>query len=73
MNNMNNFFVFFQALCSILIMFIIQWIYALANIVVALLLFLYIGKTSPGLPIGIFYPFISHSRTLSLIFMVRSC
>ncbi|KAE8299451.1 Solute carrier family 12 member 8 [Larimichthys crocea] len=41
------------ALCSILIMFIIQWIYALANIVVALLLFLYIGKTSPGLPIGI--------------------
>ncbi|XP_067370917.1 solute carrier family 12 member 8 [Channa argus] len=41
------------ALCSILIMFVIQWVYALANIVVALLLFFYIGKTSPGLPIGI--------------------
>ncbi|XP_034550166.1 solute carrier family 12 member 8 isoform X2 [Notolabrus celidotus] len=41
------------ALTSILIMFVIQWLYALANIVVALLLFLYIGKTSPGLPIGI--------------------
>ncbi|XP_070694142.1 solute carrier family 12 member 8 [Pempheris klunzingeri] len=41
------------ALSSILIMFVIQWVYALANIVVALLLFLYIGKTSPGLPKGI--------------------
>uniref|UniRef100_UPI003AB00ED6 solute carrier family 12 member 8 n=1 Tax=Centroberyx gerrardi TaxID=166262 RepID=UPI003AB00ED6 len=41
------------ALCSILIMFVIQWVYALANIVVALLLYFYIGKTSPGLPIGI--------------------
>ncbi|KAM4608497.1 solute carrier family 12 member 8 [Polymixia lowei] len=40
------------ALCSILIMFVIQWVYALANIIVALLLFFYIGKTSPGLPIG---------------------
>uniref|UniRef100_A0A7N8WLW9 Solute carrier family 12 member 8 n=1 Tax=Mastacembelus armatus TaxID=205130 RepID=A0A7N8WLW9_9TELE len=40
------------ALSSILIMFVIQWIYALANIVVALLLFIYIGKASPGLPIG---------------------
>lgn len=41
------------ALSSILIMFVIQWVYALANIVVAFLLFLYIGKASPGLPIGI--------------------
>ncbi|XP_029936147.1 solute carrier family 12 member 8 [Myripristis murdjan] len=40
-------------LCSILIMFVIQWVYALANIVVAVLLFFYIGKTSPGLPTGI--------------------
>ncbi|XP_044072858.1 solute carrier family 12 member 8 isoform X2 [Siniperca chuatsi] len=40
------------ALSSILIMFVIQWVYALANIVIALLLFFYIGKTSPGLPIG---------------------
>uniref|UniRef100_A0A3B1IJC7 Solute carrier family 12 member 8 n=1 Tax=Astyanax mexicanus TaxID=7994 RepID=A0A3B1IJC7_ASTMX len=37
---------------SIVIMFIIQWVYALVNISVALLLFLYIGKASPGLPTG---------------------
>ncbi|XP_075960183.1 solute carrier family 12 member 8 [Anarhichas minor] len=41
------------ALSSIVIIFVIQWAYALANIVFALLLFFYIGKTSPGLPIGI--------------------
>ncbi|XP_037542063.1 solute carrier family 12 member 8 [Nematolebias whitei] len=41
------------ALSSIFIMFVIHWVYALANILVALLLFFYIGKTSPGLPIGI--------------------
>nr|XP_057937614.1 solute carrier family 12 member 8 isoform X2 [Doryrhamphus excisus] len=41
------------ALSSLLIMFIIQWVYALANLVVALLLFLYIGKTSPGLHRGV--------------------
>lgn len=49
--------VVFQALSSILIMFVIQWVYALTNIVVALLLFLYIGKTSPGLPLGDLPPF----------------
>lgn len=43
-----------QALSSILIMFVIQWVYAVANIGVALLLFLYIGKTNPGLPPGDF-------------------
>ncbi|KAI4873048.1 hypothetical protein NFI96_025471, partial [Prochilodus magdalenae] len=40
------------ALCSVMIMFVIQWVYALVNISVALLLFLYIGKASPGLPTG---------------------
>lgn len=39
-------------------MFIIEWVYAVANIVVALLLFLYIGKTSPGLPLGEFHFFL---------------
>lgn len=33
-------------------MFVIHWVYALVNIVVALLLFFYIGKASPGLPKG---------------------
>lgn len=64
MNNVNMSFVFFQALSSILIMFVIQWVYALANIVVALLLFFYIGKTSPGLPIG--DQFTSCLETLNL-------
>ncbi|XP_068602629.1 solute carrier family 12 member 8 [Brachionichthys hirsutus] len=41
------------ALSSILIVFVIQWIYSLANIIVIFLLYLYIGKTSPGLPRGI--------------------
>ncbi|KAL2081567.1 hypothetical protein ACEWY4_023420 [Coilia grayii] len=40
------------ALCSITIMFVIQWVYALLNMLVAVILYLYIGKTSPGLPIG---------------------
>lgn len=45
-------FVFLQALCSFMIMFVIQWMYALINIIVALILFLYIGTASPGLPTG---------------------
>ncbi|XP_072253337.1 solute carrier family 12 member 8 [Leuresthes tenuis] len=49
----NHWIALIGALSSVLIMFVIQWVYALANILVALLLFFYIGKTSPGLPIGI--------------------
>ncbi|XP_058510684.1 solute carrier family 12 member 8 [Solea solea] len=49
----NHWIALIGTLSSILIMFVIQWVYALANIVVAVLLFFYIGKTSPGLPIGI--------------------
>ncbi|KAM8856923.1 solute carrier family 12 member 8 isoform 1-T1 [Synchiropus picturatus] len=41
------------ALSSVMIMFVIQWVYALANIVFALLLYFYIGKTNPGLPLGV--------------------
>uniref|UniRef100_A0AAR2LR67 Solute carrier family 12 member 8 n=1 Tax=Pygocentrus nattereri TaxID=42514 RepID=A0AAR2LR67_PYGNA len=40
------------ALSSVMIMFVIQWVYALVNMSIALLLFLYIGKASPGLPTG---------------------
>lgn len=43
---------FIQALCSLMIMFVIQWMYALVNIAAALILFLYIGTASPGLPTG---------------------
>ncbi|XP_040913477.1 solute carrier family 12 member 8 isoform X2 [Toxotes jaculatrix] len=49
----NHWIALIGALSSILIMFVIQWVYALANIVVALLLYFYIGRTSPGLPLGI--------------------
>lgn len=41
------------AVSSIVIMFVIEWIYALANIMVAVVLYFYIGKTNPGLPTGI--------------------
>lgn len=41
------------AISSLVIMFVIEWIYAVANIMVAVVLFFYIGKTSPGLPTGI--------------------
>ncbi|KAK7939624.1 hypothetical protein WMY93_002950 [Mugilogobius chulae] len=49
----NHWISLFGAISSIVIMFVIEWIYALANIIVALLLFFYIGKTSPGLPKGV--------------------
>ncbi|XP_068184870.1 solute carrier family 12 member 8 isoform X2 [Antennarius striatus] len=49
----NHWVALIAALSSILIMFVIQWIYALANILATFLLYLYIGKTSPGLPTGI--------------------
>ncbi|XP_057708895.1 solute carrier family 12 member 8-like [Corythoichthys intestinalis] len=49
----NHWMALIGALSSLLIMFVIQWVYALANIVVALLLFFYIGKSSPGLHKGV--------------------
>ncbi|KAM9804928.1 solute carrier family 12 member 8 [Neosynchiropus ocellatus] len=49
----NHFVALLGALSSVMIMFVIQWVYALANIVFALLLFFYIGKTNPGLPLGV--------------------
>ncbi|KAJ8282969.1 hypothetical protein COCON_G00054880 [Conger conger] len=48
----NHWIALIGAFCSIMIMFIIQWVYACINIVMAILLFLYIGQASPGLPIG---------------------
>ncbi|KAJ8388416.1 hypothetical protein AAFF_G00134420 [Aldrovandia affinis] len=48
----NHWIALIGALCSITIMFVIQWVYACINIVMAIILFLYIGQASPGLPIG---------------------
>lgn len=40
------------ALASLLIMFVIQWLYTLASMGVAALVYLYIGQASPGLYLG---------------------
>ncbi|XP_018581962.1 solute carrier family 12 member 8 [Scleropages formosus] len=48
----NHWIALFGAICSIMIMFVIQWVYALVNIIIAIILFLYIGQASPGLPLG---------------------
>nr|XP_010591200.2 solute carrier family 12 member 8 [Loxodonta africana] len=40
------------AIGSLLIMFVIQWVYTLINMSVAAILYLYIGRTSPGLHLG---------------------
>ncbi|KAM9344372.1 solute carrier family 12 member 8 [Pholidichthys leucotaenia] len=64
------------AFSSILIMFVIQWVYALTNIIVALLLYIYIGKTNPGLPTGIaanFSFFTWLKSTLSSIYRRKRC
>ncbi|MEE6527468.1 hypothetical protein FKM82_028860, partial [Ascaphus truei] len=48
----NHWVSFLGAILSLVIMFVIQWIYALANIGVAVILYFYIGRVSPGLPPG---------------------
>ncbi|XP_015990683.2 solute carrier family 12 member 8 isoform X2 [Rousettus aegyptiacus] len=40
------------AVGSLLIMFVIQWVYTLVNLGVAALVYFYIGRTSPGLHLG---------------------
>ncbi|KAM5153315.1 solute carrier family 12 member 8 [Mantella aurantiaca] len=48
----NHWVSFIGAILSVVIMFIIQWIYALVNIGVAVILYFYIGRVSPGLNPG---------------------
>ncbi|CAH2304975.1 solute carrier family 12 member 8 [Pelobates cultripes] len=48
----NHWVSFLGAIFSVVIMFVIQWIYALVNIGVAVLLYFYIGRVSPGLNPG---------------------
>ncbi|XP_077305879.1 solute carrier family 12 member 8 [Lithobates pipiens] len=48
----NHWVSFIGAILSVVIMFIIQWIYALVNIGVAIILYFYIGRVSPGLNPG---------------------
>ncbi|XP_036401195.1 solute carrier family 12 member 8 isoform X2 [Megalops cyprinoides] len=62
----NHWIALIGALCSITIMFVIEWIYACINIAVAIILFLYIGQANPGLPIGA-------AARFSFFRWVRSC
>ncbi|XP_030066403.1 solute carrier family 12 member 8 isoform X2 [Microcaecilia unicolor] len=48
----NHWVSFLGAFCSFVIMFVIQWIYTLLNIGVAIILYFYIGRVSPGLNPG---------------------
>ncbi|XP_063788845.1 solute carrier family 12 member 8 [Pseudophryne corroboree] len=48
----NHWVSFLGAILSLVIMFVIQWIYALVNIGVAVILYIYIGRVSPGLNPG---------------------
>ncbi|XP_067890597.1 solute carrier family 12 member 8 [Heterodontus francisci] len=49
----NRWLSFVGAIVSIVIMFVIHWIYALINIAVAFFIYFYIGQMSPGLPPGL--------------------
>lgn len=53
----NRWLSFIGTIVSVLIMFMIHWIYALINIALALLIYLYIGQMSPGLPLGVAHNF----------------
>ncbi|NWW38385.1 S12A8 protein, partial [Panurus biarmicus] len=43
---------FAGAVVSLIIMFVIQWIYTLVSLGAAVILYFYIGQVSPGLPLG---------------------
>ncbi|NXO77599.1 S12A8 protein, partial [Sitta europaea] len=43
---------FAGAIVSLIIMFVIQWIYTLLSLGAAIILYFYIGQVSPGLPLG---------------------
>ncbi|OPJ79804.1 solute carrier family 12 member 8 isoform B [Patagioenas fasciata monilis] len=48
----NHWVSFAGAVVSLIIMFVIQWIYTLVSLGAALILYFYIGQVSPGLPLG---------------------
>ncbi|NXP30895.1 S12A8 protein, partial [Leiothrix lutea] len=43
---------FVGAIVSLIIMFVIQWIYTLVSLGAGIILYFYIGQVSPGLPLG---------------------
>ncbi|XP_010127716.1 PREDICTED: solute carrier family 12 member 8 [Chlamydotis macqueenii] len=48
----NHWVSFAGAIASLIIMFVIQWIYTLVSLGAAVILYFYIGQVSPGLPLG---------------------
>ncbi|XP_059676609.1 solute carrier family 12 member 8 [Gavia stellata] len=48
----NHWVSFAGAIVSLIIMFVIQWIYTLVSLGAAVTLYFYIGQVSPGLPLG---------------------
>ncbi|NXK55802.1 S12A8 protein, partial [Chauna torquata] len=48
----NHWVSFAGAIVSLIIMFVIQWIYTLVSLGAAVVLYFYIGQVSPGLPLG---------------------
>ncbi|NXA17800.1 S12A8 protein, partial [Ibidorhyncha struthersii] len=48
----NHWISFAGAIVSLIIMFVIQWIYTLVSLGAAVILYFYIGQVSPGLPLG---------------------
>ncbi|XP_065493969.1 solute carrier family 12 member 8 [Caloenas nicobarica] len=48
----NHWVSFAGAVVSLIIMFVIQWIYTLVSLGAAFILYFYIGQVSPGLPLG---------------------
>ncbi|XP_055668826.1 solute carrier family 12 member 8 isoform X1 [Falco peregrinus] len=48
----NHWVSFAGAIVSLIVMFVIQWIYTLVSLGAAVILYFYIGQVSPGLPLG---------------------
>ncbi|NXF57402.1 S12A8 protein, partial [Ciccaba nigrolineata] len=48
----NHWISFAGVIVSLIIMFVIQWIYTLVSLGAAVILYFYIGQVSPGLPLG---------------------
>uniref|UniRef100_A0A663N6H1 Solute carrier family 12 member 8 n=1 Tax=Athene cunicularia TaxID=194338 RepID=A0A663N6H1_ATHCN len=54
----NHWISFAGAIVSLIIMFVIQWIYTLVSLGAAVILYFYIGQVSPGLPLGEYFLFL---------------
>ncbi|XP_054685600.1 solute carrier family 12 member 8 isoform X5 [Grus americana] len=67
----NHWVSFAGAIVSLIIMFVIQWIYTLVSLGAAVILYFYIGQVSPGLPLGAAANFSFFSWIKSIL--ITSC